>query len=320
MRRINQRRTLIIVSVIALVFFAAIGYAGYTAALKINANYSVTENFEVKITDIQTKSVGGHAINNSAPTFDGTTASFDAKFYLPGDYIEYKVTLSNVGNVDAYLTSVTPTDSTAPAIIFSYSGITKNDPIPANSEKTVIIRVEYDVNVTEQPEVLTSDYELTLNFADSPSEDSGTGSLYRWGTFMLRKGDNINGSEEDGIYLTADPSTLGYNYYLKHDCDNYVIEESYVCFVTDTEYCLKGGDSSYYQSNLAILQANEEWFNSNGGSCSFETSSARCSSSNYDSIYIANNGTSQVRDKDNSLCVVSSDGSSYCSSPCQGVC
>ena len=166
MKRNKQKRTLIIVSVIALVFFGAIGYAGYNSALKLNANYSVSESFEIKITDIQTKTVGGHAINNSVPTFDGTTASFDAKFYLPGDYIEYSVTLSNTGNIDTVFESVEEVEDIDSALIFSYSGIKTGDSLPANSEKTITIRVEYDVNVTEQPEVISNTFDLTINFVE----------------------------------------------------------------------------------------------------------------------------------------------------------
>lgn len=307
MRRTKQTRTLIIVSVIALVFFCAVGYAGYTASLKINAKYSVDENFSVKITDIQTKNIGGHAINNETPSFDGTTASFDANLYLPGDYIEYTIYVTNTGNVDAYLTGITPTNSTAPAIIFSYSGITKNDPIPANSEKTFVVRVEYDVNVTEQPEVLTSDYDLNLNFADSPSEDSVTTSVYRWTNDQLYVGDSI-----EGVSTTTDPSTLGKTFYLKHDIENNLITASYVCFVTDAEYCMQGGSASFYQSNVGVLQTNETWFNSNDGGCSFGDSGSSCVNLYFSNGVGADDDGSVKVMAGTDYCGVDYDGSSYC--------
>jgi len=166
MSRNKQKRKLIIVSVIAILFFIIIGYAGYNSILKLNASYSISENFEVKITDIQTKTIGGHAVNNSAPTFDGTTATFDAKLYLPGDYIEYRVVLTNTGNVDTVFESVEEVEDIGSALIFSYSGIEAGDALPANSEKTITIRVEYDINVTEQPEVLANKFDLTINFVE----------------------------------------------------------------------------------------------------------------------------------------------------------
>ena len=42
--------------------------------------------------------------------------------------------------------------------------------------------------------------------------------------------------------------------YLKHNIVEDIIAESYVCFIKDNEeYCLRGGNSSYYNENKTIL-------------------------------------------------------------------
>jgi len=108
--------------------------------------------------------------------------------------------------------------------------------------------------------------------SSSANNESDSTVVYRWTEDILHSGDSI-----EGIATTTDPSTLGRSYYLKHKIDsNNLITESYVCFITDTEYCLQGGDSSYYQSNVAILRTNETWFNNHSGSCTLEETSFGC--------------------------------------------
>lgn len=167
MKRKKQKRMVIVLCGLLLLFMLSIGYATYSTNLKVNANYNVNDNYDVKITNITTKTLGGHAINNTAPSFNGTTATFDAKLYLPGDYIEYEITVKNSGNIDVSLSSISPSSSNNPAIVYSYSGITSNEKITSNSTKKFIVKVMYDVNVTEQPSSTTSTYELTLNLTQA---------------------------------------------------------------------------------------------------------------------------------------------------------
>ena len=79
---------------------------------------------------------------------------------------------------------------------------------------------------------------------------------------------------------TTNASSLNKTYYLKHDVVKDIVTASYVCFITDTEHCMQGGDSSYYEANETLLQGQEEWFNNNGGSCSESTSSTPISNFN----------------------------------------
>lgn len=168
MSKVKKKRILIVLSVFAVLFVFATGYAAYTANLKLNANYKVSENGDVQITNISTKQLGGHAINdpNNPPKFTGTTATFNTKLYLPGDYAEYNVTVTNAGNIDVYLKELVPADDANPAIKFSYKNLdaASQETLKANSTKTFVVRIEYDINVTEQPTELTSSYDLTLNF------------------------------------------------------------------------------------------------------------------------------------------------------------
>ena len=103
---------------------------------------------------------------------------------------------------------------------------------------------------------------------------------------------DANGLEQYGVYChqktvtdegigdyTTDASTLNKTYYLKHDVVDDIITASYICFVTDTEHCMQGGNSSYYAANKTLLQSQESWFTGHSGSCSFGDNNSRCNSS-----------------------------------------
>ena len=99
------------------------------------------------------------------------------------------------------------------------------------------------------------DYEVTYNSTKKTYEATEKGGsstpdsstvVYRWSTDEIKIGDTIN--PNDTSKFTKDASTLGKSYYLKHalDRDNKVTE-SYACTIFNSkEYCLQGGDASYY--------------------------------------------------------------------------
>lgn len=290
MNRIKRKRTLIALCSFAVFLFLVIGYAAYTEQLKLKANYNVTENFNVKITNIETTNLGGHAINAEAPTYTDTTATFNTKLYLPGDYAEYTVTVVNSGNIDAYLKTIEESVANDSAIKFKLTGITEGQSLKSESTMDFKVRIEYDVNVTEQPTDLNASYDLTLFYeqgegtvdpgTDVPITPDPTPSgnyVYRWTTNMLNKGDSI-----DGIETTTDPTTLGKDYYLKHEIDSEnKITASYACFVTDTEHCIRGGSADYYESNKEIILSQQSWFEANGGSCTVTDIQVSCNSNNF---------------------------------------
>ena len=123
---------------------------------------------------------------------------------------------------------------------------------------------DYDVKYNTE----SKKYEATEKSSTSSEDDTPT-VVYRWSTDKINIGDTIDPSdttkfasspatlkiEPDGVL--AIPSdwggpnnlTWGLYYCLKHvlDKDNKVVE-SYACALTDEneEYCIKGGDPSYY--------------------------------------------------------------------------
>ena len=110
---------------------------------------------------------------------------------------------------------------------------------------------------------------------------------------------------------TTDASTLNKTYYLKHDVVDDIITASYVCFVTDTEHCMQGGNSLYYSANKTLLQGQESWFNNHSGSCNFGVDTY-CDGGGFNGVSAYSNGGVDAGVSGSGDCGVSYNGYSSC--------
>mgnify|MGYP004538079515 CR=1 FL=1 len=150
---------------------------------------------------------------------------------LEGDILEGTYTINDKGNLEG-------------------NGLTEPLVIEMNGNKpsggTITIK---DGQVTTDSTMTIGDYTVAYNPTNKKYEATKQTSstiVYRWSTDTIKIGDTIDPS--DTTKFTTDPSTLGRNHYLKHvlDKDNKVTE-SYACAIVNSkEYCLRGGDSSFY--------------------------------------------------------------------------
>ena len=167
-RRFNSRqRNYIIAGLCMILVIMGVGYAAFQSQLKISGTSNITSNWSVKITDIQSKIVSGTPTNASEPTHTDTTATFRTTLTSPGDTMQYDVTVSNEGDIDAKLDKITVPESTNPAIGFEVSGIEEGSLLEAKQTATLTVTVKYN-DVTEQPSDLTADLEVTLDYSQAP--------------------------------------------------------------------------------------------------------------------------------------------------------
>ncbi len=157
-------------------------------------------------------------------------------------------------------------------------------------------------------------YEATEKGNTTPDTQSTT-VVYRWAPDTIEIGDTINPSD-----YTKDASTLGKSNYLKHvlDKDDKVIE-SYACVIFNSkEYCLRGGNSSFYgyaeneadyTGNALILKQIKD-AKIEGISCYFNASNCNCHDGSV-SLNVNSYGDVSAGDVDGG-CSVGGDGSSYC--------
>ena len=263
----KKKNNIIIGSLCAVVLLMVVGYAAFATQLNITGTGKITSNWNILITDIQTKNIVGGASNASDPTGKGTlTATFKTNLVSPGDSIEYDITVSNQGTLNAVLEKITLSDSNNPAIKFTTSGLTEGDALNAGDSKVLTVKVEYDNAVTSQPENTKSELTITLDYVQEgtstgvPGGDTFTGTVYSHNITPLTS----EGMPEHFINIgdtlasigdtTEDYTTLGKKFFLKHIMVNGQVESNEVCFIKNGLHCLIGGDNgAAYETNKALL-------------------------------------------------------------------
>ena len=194
-RKFNRtQRNYIIVGLCMILVIMGVGYAAFQSQLKITWTSNITSNWSVKITDIQSKVVSGTPSNISEPTHTDTTATFKTKLVLPNDTMQYDITVSNEGDIDAKLDKITVPESNNPAIGFKITGIREGALLKAGNTALLTVIVKYN-NVTEQPDNLTADFTVTLDYSQAPNG-------YVEPTLPMTPNDlkSLSVTEGDGLY------------------------------------------------------------------------------------------------------------------------
>ena len=214
-RRFNStQRNYIIAGLCMILVIMGVGYAAFQSQLKISGTSNITSNWSVKITDIQSKVVNGTPTNASAPTHTDTTATFRTTLTSPGDTMQYDVTVSNEGDIDAKLDKITIPESTNPAIGFEVKGIEEGSLLEAKQTAKLTVTVKYN-DVTEQPTDLTADLEVTLDYSQAPEgyvPPAPSGIIGGQKVELVESG--------DGLY--EDSYEAGRLIYRGQDPDNYI--------------------------------------------------------------------------------------------------
>ena len=166
-KRLNKtQRNYIIIGLCMILVIMGVGYAAFSSQLKISGTSNITSNWSVKITNIQSKVVSGVPTDAETPSYTDTTATFKTRLTSPGDTMQYDVTVSNEGDIDAKLDKINVPESNNPAIGFEVSGIEEGSLLEAKQTAILTVTVKYN-NVTEQPEDLTADLKVTLDYSQA---------------------------------------------------------------------------------------------------------------------------------------------------------
>jgi len=217
----RKKRNIIMGSLCAVLLLMVVGYAAFSTALNINGTSSISSNWDIKITSITEGTKTGSATTtvdesgNKKISGVGTlTASVEADLVSPGDSIEYDITVTNAGSLNAKLEKITLSETNNPAIKFETSGLTEGDALTANGgTATLKLKITYDSNVTTQPENTKGTISVTLDYVQAdgngtvtPSEPITTDDLI---ASAVTTGDGLYADEyEDGryIYKGANPN------------------------------------------------------------------------------------------------------------------
>ena len=196
--RDRKKRNIIIGALCCLLVFMGIGYAILSQTLNISGIANMKGNWNVRITNMELLSENktGRA-EEVSHSFTDTTATFTADLYMPGDSIEYRVTVENQGNIDALLKSITPTTTNkSEGIKFSHSEI-DNTVLTAGKTITFTMKVEFLESATAIPDVENVKYNLELVYVqyDGKSEYTPAVETTEESCFMI---------SDDGTLLSYD--------------------------------------------------------------------------------------------------------------------
>ena len=114
----RKRRQKIIVSLMIVLILMVCGYAAFQSRLNIKGSTKATSNWEVLTINVSIGTPSGNAENSKdengnviIPTWDNLSASMSADLYEAGDSMEYIVSITNGGNLDAILDEAIKIDS-----------------------------------------------------------------------------------------------------------------------------------------------------------------------------------------------------------------
>ena len=220
----KKKRNIIIGSVLGVLVLMTVGYAAFSSVLNITGTSGISSNWDIKITSITegTKTGGATTSLNEdgSKKISGVgtlTATIEADLVSPGDSIEYDITVTNSGTIDAKLEKITKTESNNPAIIFETSGLTEGSTLTANGgTATLKLKIIYDSSVTSQPENTVGTLSVTLDYV----QNDGSGTVTPGGETAADKLIATETTSGDGLY--ADDTETGRYIYKGTNPSNYI--------------------------------------------------------------------------------------------------
>ena len=212
----KRRRKILLGGLLCLLLIMMVGYAAFYSQLQISGTSNVTSLWDVEITSIEKDKTSGNVEEKIEPTYTKDSATFAVGLEKPGDYIYYKIGVTNKGTVAAIATLGNLTCTEGNAIqcgAYPDSSVNTNIGESTNLEKSRLIIdsgeteyynvwIKYNENVSIQPDITSIDLKLTLTYKQSDvgitkySEDKCyTGKVLENGTLTITDYDAKCGSE-----------------------------------------------------------------------------------------------------------------------------
>ena len=266
--RDRKKRNIIIGALCCLLVFMGIGYAILSQTLNISGTANMQGNWSVKITNMKLLEANktGRATEVSS-SYTNTTASFEADLYMPGDSIEYEVTVTNNGNIDAVLNDIKQTKTNQHKDIKFSNSLIGTEVLTAGSTMTFTMKVEFLESATEMPDIEKTEYKIELVYIQynggeytPPAQSIGTLSDKILADNTAQSDSSIDFSQISsdtngkGLYYTS-TNTEGNatTYYFRGDVTN-----NYVKFGSQTKNkcTYNGKDVAYFDPETGDFEYN----------------------------------------------------------------
>lgn len=161
----DRKKRNIIIGVLCCVLVAmGIGYAILSQTLNISGVANMKGDWNVKITNMELIKTTGMA-EEVEKSFTDTSATFKGKMYIPGDSAEYKVTVTNAGNIDAKLASVSQSIENEVSDIKFTNTALEGRILKAGETYKFNVKAYFDENATSIPDKSNiPSYTITLQY------------------------------------------------------------------------------------------------------------------------------------------------------------
>ena len=148
----KKKKKMVITTLVCVLVFIAVGYALLTQAIKVGVEGTLNGVWDVYISDIKLKNSTGRAQElNPAYVSNKVNANFEVDLYMPGDSVEYEVTVKNDGNIDATLRTIaTNATNTNEDIRFTHT-IKQGEVLKKESETKFTFKIVFDERATTLP-------------------------------------------------------------------------------------------------------------------------------------------------------------------------
>lgn len=160
------------IMIVGLVLLATVSiiYAAFSTTLNINGTFNIGSTWKIIFLNIDINDSSSGATEVTSPNVSGTSGlklDFNVDLKAPGDYIQYKVLVSNRGTLDARVEQIlatTKSDTEEGNSIFNIevSGIEEGYVLKNRKAKTFYITVSYNEDVTTPPDIETANKKLSL--------------------------------------------------------------------------------------------------------------------------------------------------------------
>ena len=145
----RRGKNIVIGLLCAIIVFMGVGFAAIYSELNITGNTTITNTWNVQITNIEVVSAVGKASAGN-PTYTATAANFNAALEEPGDSVTYNVTVSNKGSIDAILAEISSgfENKDSDAIEYTLSSLNPavNAKLASDSTHTFVVTATYKEN------------------------------------------------------------------------------------------------------------------------------------------------------------------------------
>ena len=251
--RDRKKRNIIIGVLCCLLLVMGIGYAILSQTLNISGIANMKGVWDVKITNIQLVATTGTARGEES-SFTDTTATFKGYMYMPGDSAEYKITVTNAGNLDAKLENVTQSvENEVNDIKFTNTAV-KDRILKAGDTYEFTVKAVFDESAVSIPDKGTAlNYTITLQYVQYDRN-----KVYNVSTNPTKE--DCFSISNDGV-ITAYDYTCGTNVVIPNEINNVVVKSiSGTAFeITDYGdnniflYSTANGDPMYVFENQEVF-------------------------------------------------------------------